>query len=321
MKRTKTSRNNPSDEVLQSLSEPEPQPLAQRNAKELKIEELLKDNPIYVNSIGAALLGLDHGSVLRELQLARHGMLRFYMSEEGGQHSTEEALKLVDGFADDPENILKTVLSQSVYSLSWYGLEKLYHHSPQLVKQVWRLICDEAQQELLSGHRMASNFQVTDWQRDPWTRAQFLAIRNGFIEQWKPKGTIEIAMIDMMAQAYNAYQYWCEETHRRSTTDAKVLSLREEELYKNTHGNWIPQRVGEQAATDHAMQMMDRYNRLFLRTLRQLRDLRRYAAPVTINNPQQVNIAADGGQQINSVKKDDEGLKPLPIIASSPKKA
>jgi len=35
-----------------------------------------------------------------------------------------------------------------------------------------------------------------------------------------------------------------------------------------------------------------------MRTLRQLRDLRRYA-PVTINNPQQVNIAADGGQQVN----------------------
>jgi hypothetical protein len=35
-----------------------------------------------------------------------------------------------------------------------------------------------------------------------------------------------------------------------------------------------------------------------MRTLRQLRDLRRYS-PVTINSPQQVNIAADGGQQVN----------------------
>jgi hypothetical protein len=39
-----------------------------------------------------------------------------------------------------------------------------------------------------------------------------------------------------------------------------------------------------------------------LRTLRQLRDLRRYSMPVTINNPAQVNIAADGGQQVNAVK-------------------
>jgi hypothetical protein len=49
--------------------------------------------------------------------------------------------------------------------------------------------------------------------------------------------------------------------------------------------------------------MADRFNRLFLRTLRQLRDLRRYAMPVTINNPQQVNIAAEGGQQVNVQKK------------------
>ena len=54
------------------------------------------------------------------------------------------------------------------------------------------------------------------------------------------------------------------------------------------------------------MQMADRYNRLFLRSLRQLRDLRRYRVPVTINNPQQVNIAADGGQQLN-VSKTQRG--------------
>jgi len=48
--------------------------------------------------------------------------------------------------------------------------------------------------------------------------------------------------------------------------------------------------------------MMDRYNRIFLRMLRQLRDLRRYSTPITINNPQQVNITADGGKQVNAVK-------------------
>src|SRR5262245_14720423 len=64
-------------------------------------------------------------------------------------------------------------------------------------------------------------------------------------------------------------------------------------------------RVGEQNAIEHAMQMMDRYNRLFLRTLRQLRDLRRYSVPITINNPQQVNIAADGGQQLNTVNNGE----------------
>jgi hypothetical protein len=38
------------------------------------------------------------------------------------------------------------------------------------------------------------------------------------------------------------------------------------------------------------------------RTLRAIRDLQRYSTPVTINNPQQVNIAADGGRQVNAMK-------------------
>ncbi|HEX5736371.1 MAG TPA: hypothetical protein VF131_26310 [Blastocatellia bacterium] len=50
---------------------------------------------------------------------------------------------------------------------------------------------------------------------------------------------------------------------------------------------------------DHCTQMADRFQRMFLRVLRQMRDLRRYSVPVTINNPKQVNIAADGGQQVN----------------------
>jgi hypothetical protein len=42
-----------------------------------------------------------------------------------------------------------------------------------------------------------------------------------------------------------------------------------------------------------------------MRTLRTLRDLRRYSVPVTINNPRQVNIAADGGQQVNISEQNE----------------
>jgi hypothetical protein len=36
-----------------------------------------------------------------------------------------------------------------------------------------------------------------------------------------------------------------------------------------------------------------------------LRDLRRYWTLDTINNPQQVTIAADVGQQVNAIKQKD----------------
>jgi hypothetical protein len=38
---------------------------------------------------------------------------------------------------------------------------------------------------------------------------------------------------------------------------------------------------------------------MYFRAVRNLRDWRRYTPQVTINNPQQVNIAGNGGQQIN----------------------
>ena len=45
--------------------------------------------------------------------------------------------------------------------------------------------------------------------------------------------------------------------------------------------------------------MADRWQRMYFRAIRSLRDWRRYTPQVTINNPNQVNIATDGGQQIN----------------------
>lgn len=65
---------------------------------------------------------------------------------------------------------------------------------------------------------------------------------------------------------------------------------------------WLPPRLSAAETVENAMAMADRFNRLYLRTLRQMRDLRRFSVPVTINNPKQVNIAADGGQQVNAVK-------------------
>lgn len=50
---------------------------------------------------------------------------------------------------------------------------------------------------------------------------------------------------------------------------------------------------------------------MYFRAVRQFRDWRRYSPQVTINNPQQVNIgeqvnvASEGGQQVNVAKKSD----------------
>jgi hypothetical protein len=68
-------------------------------------------------------------------------------------------------------------------------------------------------------------------------------------------------------------------------------------------GDWQPPRLTAVEYLDHCTQMADRFNRMFLRVLRQMRDLRRYNVPVIINNPEQVNVATDGGQQVTVQEK------------------
>src|SRR5262249_4988698 len=59
---------------------------------------------------------------------------------------------------------------------------------------------------------------------------------------------------------------------------------------------WAPIRQSDADALDQAAAMMDRYNRVFLRTLRALREMRRHAGPVIVQNGGQVNLAQ---QQVN----------------------
>jgi hypothetical protein len=142
-----------------------------------------------------------------------------------------------------------------------------------------------------------------------WNIARYLGVRDSFIDEWNPKGGIEVALIDMMTQSYFQWQYWLEQTVKRSETKERHehpeysdWKSRRQEHNKAmgwaVDGFWFRPYVSEQQAIESAVQMADRWNRIFMRTLRQLRDLRRYA-PVTINNANQVNIAADGGPQVN----------------------
>ena len=59
----------------------------------------------------------------------------------------------------------------------------------------------------------------------------------------------------------------------------------------NHERQWKVPRFTEGMAIDQATRLADSYNRQFLRTLRQLRYLRRYAPPVIVNNGEQVNVA------------------------------
>jgi hypothetical protein len=70
------------------------------------------------------------------------------------------------------------------------------------------------------------------------------------------------------------------------------LSAQERRLAE-AHGT---PRLSDAEAMDHAAGMMERYHRLFLRTLRALQDQRRLGRPVVVRRAGQVNIAQ---QQVN----------------------
>jgi hypothetical protein len=59
---------------------------------------------------------------------------------------------------------------------------------------------------------------------------------------------------------------------------------------------WKPPQVSESDALNQAAAMADRFNKIYLRSLRALRDLRRWSPTIVVQNAGQVNVAE---QQVN----------------------
>lgn len=258
-----------------------------------------------------------YSSLVRQLHDSYTRMIAFYRSFAGGSLSAEEARERAFHRCENTEDakkIFSRVMSYPYENISFDDLHQLCGYAPRVAERLWETIKEEGRSEFESGHLAANTMSPVHYMKQAWNIAKYLGVRESFINDWQPQGGIEVSLIDMLAQTFFQWQYWLEETIKRSQTEPR----REHHEYqkwkewnertKNAHswqeGYWFPPYVHEQAAIEHAVQMADRFNRIYMRTLRQLRDLRRYA-PVTINNPNQVNITSDGGQQVNISKAED----------------
>ena len=85
--------------------------------------------------------------------------------------------------------------------------------------RLWQRVKDAARKELASGHRAA---RTIEHDSRPWERAQFLALRAAFREEWQPRGGVEAALIDAMAQAYTGYLTWLERLDVQATSEGSV---------------------------------------------------------------------------------------------------
>ena len=254
---------------------------------------------------------IGYSSLFRQMHQSFLRSVAFYKSPNGGSLSVEEAREKafhVCGSTEETKEKFRELMRLPLESLNFVDLMELQNEAPRVAERFWERAKLEGRKEFESGHLSANIAFPEGYMKQVWNVARYLGVREAFIDEWQPVGGIEVSLIDMLTQAYFQWQYWVEQTVKRSQTReremhpeySRWLAQRKEEFRSNgwSEGYWSRPFVSEKEAIEHAVQMAERWNRIYMRTLRQLGDLRRYA-PVTINNANQVNIAADGGQQVN----------------------
>ena len=226
-------------------------------------------------------------------EMARtHGSYVAYF-EKHYKLSREEAIKRAEETTLTPEQQLNRLDEQPPDQISWYTFDDATKLDPERAWDRWDRMKDEARDEYESGHRAASAVRHDS----PWERVQYLAVRDSFIEEWQPRGGLELSLIDQMAQTYSAWLRWLAHYELLATAD---VATRERQI--NDRGRYEEPKPYKHTIEERALHTADRFQRM-LRSLRALRDLRRYSPQITIHNRGQVNI---GEQQVN-VQGDPNG--------------
>lgn len=220
------------------------------------------------------------GTLAREMAAAFKGFVEQYKA--GWGVTLAEAVAQAEAPAPRYEaDVLKGPADQ----VSWHGLAHLARTDPEAAERRWQEVKAEALAALRSGHGAAKAME--GYGANVWARAQFLALRSELTEGWQPRNGIERQLIDTMAQAQTAYRYWLEALAQRCSTSS---------ARKGDEGRWGPLTVEDEEALEQAAAMAERFNGIFLRTLKALRDLRRQAPGLVVQNAEQVNV---GQQQVN----------------------
>ena len=228
------------------------------------------------------------------LELADQTTETLPLAEEISRAVCRHVKAQVHQFKASPENCLEEVnqatelqteraLGCEPSQFTWIDFHTLNQTDPELGLQRWNEVKEAAKQEFQTGHRAAAANEGTH-SAGTWQRAQFLAVRDGLAADWNPQNGIEWSLIDMMAQSYTTQLFWQERLMCYSCLESDSKQI------KANNGFRLP-RVSEAQAMDQAAQMVDRFNRVYMRSLRALRDLRRHAPTLIMHNVEQVNVA------------------------------
>jgi hypothetical protein len=209
----------------------------------------------------------------------------------------EELQKRLIAMVEDLSGDKLGIQSMPPEQIDWYRLMALAEHDTEAMLRCWRAINELALDQLYSGLR-AADVVVMEGEM-PLVKARFLALRLSFISEWQPRGGLELTLIDVLAQSHTQYEYWM----RKVVQAAAVQAEHQKSIYSSRLRN-EPPRISDAEAVAAVTAMAERFNRTFLRTLRQLRDLRRYAPTIMVQHASQINV---GAQQINLTEEHDSG--------------
>jgi hypothetical protein len=181
----------------------------------------------------------------------------------------------------------RRVLTAPSDEVTWRTLGQAMEQDPAAAQAGWARLQALATDELASGHRAARALGETT----PMERARFLVLLASYREAWQPQGGVQESLIASMAQAYTAYEFWLARVQEAAAQEATVQAER-----LRASGYWHCPPVDLAAALEQAATMAERFQRMFVRAERALRDLRRYGPTVIVQNASQVNV---GEQQVN----------------------
>jgi hypothetical protein len=237
----------------------------------------------------------------REMVNGLRELVASFEAEEG--LGTPEALAMIRDLQHREQDIRQC----APWALRWTDLEGLLERDPAKFHERWEEIKQAAREELRSGHRAAELVEVSG--STPWDRARFLAVRQELIDGWQPRNAAEQHLVDQLTQIQTAYEFWLGKLMPGATREARHEARAREAREQAWRGQGL-ESAPPAAVCDHSNQvgptgfeiveqaaaMVDRFQRMYLRTARVLHNLRKGPQPVFVQNAGQVNV---GHKQVN----------------------
>lgn len=232
-------------------------------------------------TVAGTAKSLETNLLVGEMARSFRESIEYYKQPWGGSKNQRDAVASVESMNAWRRKNIGNELPEEI---GWEMIAAVGDLSMDDALNAWAQVRDSASDELQSGGRAA---KVTGSNATPYAVAQFLAIRDSFADQWQPSGGIEWALIDLMTIAFSLQLYWSGIAHSRADHRHNTQS---DEIKSFESKGWKSPYQSEADALEQAHKLADGYSKQFMRVLRQLRDLRRYAPIVIQNNGGQVNL-------------------------------